>query len=309
MPDLILHHFDISPFSEKLRLILGFKSLAWRSVKVPIVMPKPDVVALTGGYRRTPLLQIGADIYCDSALAARVLEAIEPAPTLYPEDQPLAPLFAQWADSTLFWCAAVWASQPAGAAVLFGNDMAAMQAFGADRGALTEGFRRPTLADAAAQLRTQVAALDAQLAQHGPYLFGAAPCIADFAAVHSLWMVRCARQDAVFAPHAALGAWMDRMLAIGHASSTPLYGADAVAIAAAATPAPAIGVAAGQGFEAGQAGIVSATDYGTDPVRGTLVGLNAEQITLARDDPRAGRVHVHFPRHGFQLRKDKSATP
>ncbi len=309
MPDLILHHFDISPFSEKLRLILGFKRLAWRSVKVPIVMPKPDVVALTGGYRRTPLLQIGADIYCDTALAARVLETLAPTPTLYPPDQPLAPLFAQWADSTLFWSAVIWASQPAGAAVLFGNDMAAMQSFGADRGAFTEGFRRPTLADAAAQLKTQLAALDAQLAQRGSYLFGAAPSIADFAAVHSLWMVRCARQGAVFAPHAALTAWMERMLAIGHANSTPLDSAEAVAIAAAAAPTPAIGVPAGQGFEAGQAVIVAATDYGTDPVRGTLVGLSAEQMTIARDDARAGRVHVHFPRQGFQLRKDKGATP
>jgi glutathione S-transferase len=306
MPDLILHHFDISPFSEKLRLILGFKRLPWRSVKVPIVMPKPDVVALTGGYRRTPLLQIGADVYCDSALAARVLDAIAPTPTLYPQDQPLAPLFAQWADSTLFWCAVIWASQPAGAAVLFDNDMAAMQAFGADRVAFTEGFRRPTLADAAAQLKTQLAALDATLAQRGPYLFGAAPCIADFAAVHSLWMVHCAKQDAVFAPHAALSAWIERMFAIGHAPSTPLGSGEAVAIAASATPAPAIGVGAGQGFEAGQAVIVSATDYGADPVRGTLVGLSPEQVTLARDDARAGRVHVHFPRHGFQLRKDKS---
>ena len=32
------------------------------SVHIPSVLPKPDVVALTGGYRRTPFLQLGADI-------------------------------------------------------------------------------------------------------------------------------------------------------------------------------------------------------------------------------------------------------
>jgi glutathione S-transferase len=53
----------MSPFSEKIRLILGYKKLAWKSVIIPRMMPKPDVVALTGGYRRTPVLQIGADIY------------------------------------------------------------------------------------------------------------------------------------------------------------------------------------------------------------------------------------------------------
>ena len=29
-------------------------------------MPKPNLTALTGGYRKTPVLQIGADIYCNS---------------------------------------------------------------------------------------------------------------------------------------------------------------------------------------------------------------------------------------------------
>ncbi|MDP3324434.1 MAG: glutathione S-transferase N-terminal domain-containing protein, partial [Hydrogenophaga sp.] len=85
MTDLILHHYPMSPFSEKVRLILGHKQLAWQSVLIPSVMPKPDVVALTGGYRRTPFLQIGADIYCDTALICDVLEHRQPAPTLYPE--------------------------------------------------------------------------------------------------------------------------------------------------------------------------------------------------------------------------------
>ena len=49
MNQLILHHYPNSPFSEKIRLILGFKSLHWTSVHIPAVMPKPDVVALTGG--------------------------------------------------------------------------------------------------------------------------------------------------------------------------------------------------------------------------------------------------------------------
>ena len=66
MADIILHHYTMSPFAEKARLMLGFKQLAWRSVHIPPVMPKPDVVALTGGYRKTPVLQIGADVYCDS---------------------------------------------------------------------------------------------------------------------------------------------------------------------------------------------------------------------------------------------------
>ena len=62
MSELILHHYPSSPFAEKTRLMLGYKSLAWKSVIIPMIMPKPDVVALTGGYRKTPILHIGADI-------------------------------------------------------------------------------------------------------------------------------------------------------------------------------------------------------------------------------------------------------
>ena len=43
MVDLILHHFPASPFSEKIRLVLGFKGVPWKSVIVPMMLPKPDV--------------------------------------------------------------------------------------------------------------------------------------------------------------------------------------------------------------------------------------------------------------------------
>ena len=86
--ELILHHYDTSPFSEKIRLILGHKKLAWKSVLIPAIMPKPDVVALTGGYRKTPVLQVGADIYCDTALICDVLEHLAPAPA--PGGEPFA---------------------------------------------------------------------------------------------------------------------------------------------------------------------------------------------------------------------------
>jgi len=78
MTELIFHHYPSSPFSEKVRLVFGFKGLAWKSVIIPMIMPKPDVIALTGGYRKTPILQIGADVYCDTALICRVLDRLHP---------------------------------------------------------------------------------------------------------------------------------------------------------------------------------------------------------------------------------------
>ena len=122
MSALILHHYPSSPFSEKIRLVLGFKQLPWKSVIIPSIAPKPDVLALTGGYRKTPFLQIGADIYCDSALICQVLEHGHPEPVLYPPHlKGVARVFAQWADTTLFWAAMAYNLQPRGAQALFAN--------------------------------------------------------------------------------------------------------------------------------------------------------------------------------------------
>ena len=73
-PEIILHHYDTSPFSEKPRLMFGLRDLAWRSVIQPTIMPKPDLVPLTGGYRRAPVMQIGADVFCDSQVILAELD-------------------------------------------------------------------------------------------------------------------------------------------------------------------------------------------------------------------------------------------
>jgi len=311
--DLILHHYAGSPFSEKVRLVLGYKGLAWLSVTVPVVCPKPDVVALTGGYRRTPFLQIGADIYCDSALMCRVIEARAPVPSLYPREAGgMAEILAQWADSDLFWAAIPYTMQPAGAAAIFaGAPPQVAQAFAADRAAMTAGMYRPSARDATAALQSYLGRLERMLADGRAFLCGAAPSIADFAVAQSLWFIRRAPPVAgILAPFERLAAWYERVAAFGHGRSSPLASAEAIALARAATPeslAP-VEVLPGQGFEAGQAVQVAATDYATDPVAGLLVGLSDEQITLRREDERAGIVHVHFPRIGYALKKQETTT-
>ena len=152
MSDLILHHFLISPFSEKIRLALGYKQLAWKSVIVPSIMPKPDVVALSGGYRRTPLLQIGADIYCDTALICDVLEHLQPTPNLYPAPvKGLSRILAQWADTTLFWAAVFGPRDPAR---MHGGAPEAAQAFIEDRKAMFGTMALLPSADAAAACKS-----------------------------------------------------------------------------------------------------------------------------------------------------------
>src|SRR5258708_13282928 len=79
-PEIILHHSDAAPFSEKVRVMLGVKGLPWRSVIQPVIMPKPELVPLTGGYRRIPVLQIGADGYSDTQVILAELEARQARP-------------------------------------------------------------------------------------------------------------------------------------------------------------------------------------------------------------------------------------
>ena len=308
MTELILHHYEGSPFSEKARLMLGYKGLAWRSVTVPVVMPKPDVLALTGGYRRKPFMQAGADIYCDTALIARLLEQRAPAPTLFPASAPLAPQLAQWADSTLFWTVIPYTMQPAGLAQVFaGVPPEMVKAFAADRAPFVAGMKRQTVADATVNLRAHAAALDAQLADGRPFLFGGQASVADFSVYHCVWYVHRGGSVAdVFAPYALLLAWFARMKAFGRGRSEPMDSGEAIGVAARAGAHAPAEVQRGLGLEAGQAVTVTPLDYGFDPVAGTLVGLTADEVVLRRTDERAGTVHVHFPRAGFQIKQEKT---
>lgn len=307
MADLIFHHYPNSPFSEKVRLIFGFKQLAWKSVVIPTIMPKPDVMALTGGYRRTPILQIGADIYCDTALICDVLDKLAPQPTLYPSAQEgLVRTFAQWADSTLFWTAIGFAFQPSGMQSMFaGVPPEHVKAFAADRAAMRGNAARMAAAEATASLTLYIDRIENMLDGGQPFLFGAQPCIADFSAYHGLWYVRRIDSLASILHRAPrLLAWADRMAAIGQHHVQKITSAEAIAIAHSSTPqavdAPFVDL---HGIALGEKVTITPTDYALDPVEGELVSASADALALARSDERAGRVVVHFPRIGFHLKK------
>jgi len=309
MTDLILHHYPNSPFSEKMRLVLGHKKLPWKSVLIPAIMPKPDVQTLTGGYRKTPVLQVGADIYCDTALICDVVEHLQPAPTLYPEpEKGMSRILSQWADTTLFWAAMAYNLQPKGAAEMFANaPPEAAKAFSEDRGKMSgTGMTRLRPGDATAAYKSYLRRLSDML-DDKPFLLGEVPCITDFSAYHPLWYTR--RMDSVkgildLTP--AVVDWMDRMAAIGHGSFDKLTSAQAIDIAKAATPHSLLSDSTFQdehGIALGSAVTVRAETFGLEETAGTLIAASRMHYTLERNDPRAGTVHVHFPRIGFVLKK------
>ncbi|HEX7373598.1 MAG TPA: glutathione S-transferase family protein [Steroidobacteraceae bacterium] len=298
MTDLILHHFDWSPYAEKVRVLLGIKGLAWRSVQIPMVMPKPDLTALTGGYRKTPVLQVGADLYCDTSLIARELERRFPAPSLHPAgDRGLGFALAPWAERFF----------DAGSGLAMGlNDQLPADLL-KDRQAFFSHMDFASLRGRAPHMFSQVLAhaelVEEQLSDGRPYLTGAQAGLADATAYYVLWMARgfVAVMSELLQPFAALARWEARMREIGHGTRTELPSTEALEIARAAQPLLAQGVASGDplGLAAGQRVTVTPDDYGKVPVAGELVTLQRQEVAVRRVDARAGEVIVHFPRLGY----------
>ncbi len=299
MGEIILHHYPESPFSEKVRLALGLKGLAWRSVHIPNMMPKPDLMPLTGGYRRTPVMQVGADIYCDTQCIVRALERMHPEPTLYPGGSDgIAHALLFFTDRPLFMAAVQ---------VIFGATADFVpQEFYEDRSKLMGGtFDAATLKAAAPlgrdQLESHLDLLERILADGRSYLLGEAPGLADFNAYHVVWFLKNIPPVAeVLEPHGRLRAWMDRIASIGHGTPEPTDAKEALEIAAAAEP-----MLDGEVFEdpsgrrAGDRVQVMPEDYGRDPVVGEIVALTPHEIAIRREVERLGTLVLHFPRAGF----------
>jgi glutathione S-transferase len=307
MPDLILHQYPESPFSEKIRLLLGYKKASYSAVKIPVIQPKPDFMAISGGYRKTPALQIGADIYCDSALMARVIDRLYPDNSIFPAAfEAVAGGMAHWTDTMLFKVCVAMAFQPRalGSQTLFA-DPAVAAAFMADRAEFGKGSTELSLDFAIAQpyFLLHLKRLDAQLAIN-PFLLGDAPTIVDFSNYHCLWFVHnnAALRD-TFAPFPAVLAWMARMSEFGQGNITEMSGAAAIAVATKATPdlTPRIEAQQVDGFKAGDAVKITPIDYGLFPVHGKLLVASLEELAVVREDPQLGQTVVHFPRLGFKI--------
>lgn len=304
MAELILHHFDLSPFAEKARLMLGLKRLAWRSVPIPLVMPKPDLTALTGGYRKTPVLQVGADVYCDTKLIAVELERRIPEPTLFPGgNRGLSLALSAWSDRSFF---------DPGAGLSMGlNKRGLPKEILDDRKAFFNFMNFDVLEDEIphlhSQLRAQADLVEQQLADGRAFLLGDAPGLADVNAYFPVWMARgnVPTAGTIFAAYARLAAWERRMAAIGHGTRVEMEPAAAHAVARSSTPEAGRGVdpADPLGFAVGDEVVVTPDDYGKVPVAGELVTLQLHEVAVRRTDPKCGTVVVHFPRIGYRVER------
>ena len=304
MHAITLHHYEFSSFSQKVRTALGLKQLTWRSVDIPGMPPRPLLTPLTGGYRRAPVLQMGADIYCDTHAILAVLDRLEPAPTLLPAGSEGLARGLAFAWERQMWVPTI------GVLVHYIGEHIPPE-FIKDR---KEGYLGIDISQAAMApqfqehvqfVRAQIAWLAQALASRR-FLFGDGPSIADLACWQTIFLLRknCPPDVDALLGLAPIIDWYDRILALGHGQSTPMTSEEAFEIACQASPEPVTHLPPNGdpgGLKDGTAVRVTPDDNARVSVTGTLVAADAFEIVIHRRDERAGDLHIHFPRLGYTL--------
>lgn len=304
MSEIILHHYPFSTFSEKVRAALGYKGLAWRSVEIAGLPPRPLLTPLTGGYRRAPVMQVGADIYCDTNLILPALDRLHPQKSLYPAGSEGVAQGLGFAWERQMWIPTI------GVLVHYIGEHIPPE-FLKDRkeGYLMIDISRDAMAPQFEQhvqfVRAQVAWLKQALGAR-PFLFGSAPSAADLACWQTIFLLRknCPPDVDALLGFAPLVPWFDRIAAFGHGTPTEMSAEQAFDAARGAQPAPVTHLQPDGdpgGLKAGCPVVVTPDDNARVPVKGTLVAAGEHEIVIHRRDPQAGDLHIHFPRLGFDV--------
>lgn len=301
---IILHHYPQSPVTEKVRVVLGFKGLSWKSVEIPRLPPKPNLMPLTGGYRLTPVMQIGADVYCDTKCIIRELERRFPDPTLFPGGaEGMAWGVGEWTDGPLF--------QDVVTVGLVEMIPKMPPEFLADRGPLYFGKDfsvediQAKYGECLANVRAQFGYMDERLSARD-FMLGSEPGLPDALAYYLVWFLhdRMAEGDAFLSQFKNLTRWEQRVKDIGHGKPEEMSDLDALQIAKTATTQTPEQADPGDptGFEVGESVTIEPA-AGGPAVAGILHSLSANHAAMLRDDSQVGQVCVHFPRLGYRIKR------
>ena len=263
---------------------------------------------LTGGYRRTPVMQIGADIYCDTQCILQELERRFPSPTFFPtKDAGLIWTLSRWTDGGLFDLTVKIVLGSAG------DDLP--QDFAEDRGRLYLGTdwaaglkaANEALPHLASQMRGPLHWLNDQLSDDRTYLLGEKPAAIDAQFYHLIWFLRgrWKQGPAFLAEFPHLVRWEDNVRQIGHGQMSEFSPEDAILYASKSTPdaLELVNDNDPQGLVPGTSVSVSPDlDGGEQPVEGELVAADHERIIVRRNEPDVGDLHIHFPRIGYRVK-------
>ncbi|MDG1226024.1 MAG: glutathione S-transferase family protein [Burkholderiales bacterium] len=300
MSEFILHHYPTSPISEKIRVVMGIKKLTWRSVQIPNLPPKPDVIPLSGGYRRTPIMQIGADIFCDSQTILAEIENQYPANM---KNAGLAQVINHWCDN-LF--APIVKVAIATSSSRFPED------FLKDRQALFLGAypdidsvtRR--IPHYTTQVRAQMSWANAALHDSGGFLLGEAPSVPDASLFALVWFIRRRWENGeeFLTEFPDICRWEKAITDIGHGTYDEMTSQEALDVANNSDIAPESNGADSddQIFSKGNYVRISFDGKsGEQPVSGRIHSLERNRISLIHTNDRVGTVCIHFPKVGYLI--------
>lgn len=301
---VILHHYPQSPVSEKVRVVLGMKGLTWKSVLIPRLPPKPNLMPLTGGYRLTPVMQIGADIYCDTNCIIRELERRFPNPTLFPGGaKGMAWGIGQWTDGPLF--------QDVVTVALVEMSSNMPPEFLADRGPLYFGPNfsleniKAKYTECLANVRAQFGWMDERLKSRD-FMFGREPGLTDTLAYYLVWFLRdrMADGDQFLRQFKNLVDWEQRVKNIGHGNPEEMSDLEALDIAKNADPQTPEQANPGDplGLNVGDKITIEPVTGGPQ-VAGTLHSLSADHLAILREDEQVRQNCIHFSRLGYRVKR------
>lgn len=301
MPDLIVYQYALSPFSEKVRAMLGYANLPWHCVTVSEMPPRPEMKALTGGYRKTPVAQVGADVFCDSRTIAAEIARVSGKSELILEEQPEEiQAFVQEVDLEVFLACVISASDGRMLRKLI-RETSLINTFKFLKDRINMGRKSKVKAlrspQAKAKVMAHIADMEHRLAEE--FLFGSTPCVADFSAYHGLWFVCELAKKPWLNDYPKVAAWLSRMKAFGHGKPQALSANDAAKLARNSQPRALPKML--DNNQLGSQVTIAPDDYGRDPVTGTLVCTEGNETVIARETEEVGLVHVHFPKQGFRL--------
>ena len=302
MPQIILHHYNGSPFSHKVRTMFGYTHMQWCSSITKEVPPRPALATLAGGYRKIPVAQIGADIFCDTRTITTEVAAITDKPELAIENcDSTVSEFVKAADLEIFLaCLSSGTSFTLIRKALKDLSLGDIPRLLKDRAAMerASSVRMPSARQAKVMVQSHLENMENMLSD--TYLFGARPTIADFSAYHGLWFIRDLAEKNLIKPFPKVNAWMDRISAFGEGRRTEISADQAIDIARNTEPR-AVPDADCRHELIGKPVSIAPTDYGQDLTTGILAGSTNSQWILTREDAAVGTVNVHFPKQGFAL--------
>ncbi|MEH6457318.1 MAG: glutathione S-transferase family protein [Cocleimonas sp.] len=305
--DIILHNYPQSPVAEKVRVVLGIKGLSWHDVEIPRLPPKPFLTPLTGGYRRTPVMQIGADIFCDSQCIIRELDRRYPSTT-----------DSSAANAGLMWCLSLWTGGDlfslAIKLVLGAAGESLDEDFAKDRGQLYFGEdwaerlkqANSELPHLVAQLRAPFSWFNSNLSDGRSFTLGSEVSVIDAQFYYVVWFIRGRWEGgpAFLSEFPHLERWEKNVRDMGHGTSTALDAKEALAIGLSSESTTVSEVADNdpQGLTVGaKVSVGPDMESGEQLVEGTIRSANADTISIEHTNDEVGTVCVHFPRTGYRV--------